>query len=71
MKGLVSPPIESTQIASLAVSSAYGLESNYQPATMSNTGPIPPKGVRHTTSVEATVSFIRANYDSLFRKLAD
>jgi hypothetical protein len=71
MKPFVSSPVEATQVQSIAVSGFYGAESNYQPAVMTNALMIGFKNVRQKASVEATVGFIRTNYDSLFRKLAD
>lgn len=73
MRVTTSSPVEATQVASIVMSGgAYSLESNFQPAAKSNAAlTINLKDTYQAASIEATVGFIRANYDSLFRKLAE
>jgi hypothetical protein len=70
----VSSPLEFTALASFAQASGYFIQSAQLSAATSNTNDSPvclPGFAGQGPSVDSTVQFIRANYDDLFKRLAD
>jgi hypothetical protein len=59
--------IEATQVASIAVSNAYGMPCTDYLKTTATNGATATQDV----SVDSTAQFISAHYDTLFRRLAD
>jgi hypothetical protein len=70
----VSSPLEFTAVAAVVESNGYVGQSTQLIGTDSNTsgspGCLSASGGRGA-SVDSTVQFIRAHYDSLFKRLAD
>jgi hypothetical protein len=65
---IIVKPIEGTQVGAIGASNIYeGTQANELRQTASNGAALPKSGA----SVDSTVQFIRAHYDSLFRRLAD
>ncbi len=65
---VITSPLENTKVGAIGESNTCTpSQSDRLLATASNGATVPKRG----TSVDSTVQFIRAHYDSLFRRLAD
>lgn len=71
---VITRPLEFTEVYSISASSASIPYLGVAATTATNGAPAPGFNLgtsRSRVSVDSTVQFIRAHYDSLFRRLAD